>query len=556
MVVLHLSEVGGDVAGSEREDRHDGAASGPVTDFERVLSEQQPPRAPLREPPGVGAPSAAEEQAAEEPAAEEPRHPARAEGDDAVPSAEAAPTAPLGAERNGAWAQLDISDVRGTRAQRASGPETVSRAGVTREARRDPKPRAKRAKASDVRARSFVVRPRSTTAGNPTESDDSRGTSTDLGPSTSTGKLRLPLAPRPELPGSFPGDTKPPRDLVSKHLAQHPLFDGAHVEAQQQPDEDGAEPRTGQKLRFGHGQDALDGPKLQQHRALNIDVHSLSAPQGDLLFEDGQVHLPLVPRVTEPQLAAQAFFAETAPGARPGRVPVGAATAAPVQGRELPELPELGADRSRSGSADGSSSPGPNGGPATLSDPSGGAEIEPLQATQLVDRGRDGGRAAPAAGDKIDGLGATVSDRAARAVRQFAAASVVNHMTLRRGFRASVDVPELGRIIVEAKSQCGEVDVDVVAKVASTVAVLRSASHQLEQQLRNSSIELRSVTIEQATEQDAPDHSPFTQTGSGHPERGHGGQRKRPDDDGLDRSVPTHVSGPDGQYDGRVRIVL
>jgi len=84
----------------------------------------------------------------------------------------------------------------------------------------------------------------------------------------------------------------------------------------------------------------------------------------------------------------------------------------------------------------------------------------------------------------------------ARALRQAAATSAVNRMTLRHGAQAELVDPHLGRIAVQATVRRGEVDVDVRAQAVETVSMLRSAGHQLENHLRNSSIELGNLNID------------------------------------------------------------
>ncbi len=79
--------------------------------------------------------------------------------------------------------------------------------------------------------------------------------------------------------------------------------------------------------------------------------------------------------------------------------------------------------------------------------------------------------------------------------RQNAAVSAVNQMTLRRAASAEVDLPDLGRIRVDARNAAGEVDVRIEAQKDTTNAILSSSSGNLENSLRNAHVPLRDLWI-------------------------------------------------------------
>lgn len=146
--------------------------------------------------------------------------------------------------------------------------------------------------------------------------------------------------------------------------------------------------------------------------------------------------------------------------------------------------------------------------------PAGGA-VEPLPSPSLaLDRSTaGGGRSVPVLPD---------ADMARRTARQEAATRVVDRLALQGDARATVDHPELGRLEIAARRQGGEVDVDLRARELSTVAVLRSAAPQLEQDLRSQSVELRHLDIDHQAEatdaegrQRQPQHGPHDR----HPSR-------------------------------------
>ncbi len=91
-------------------------------------------------------------------------------------------------------------------------------------------------------------------------------------------------------------------------------------------------------------------------------------------------------------------------------------------------------------------------------------------------------------------------DEMMRARRQDAAASAVNHMTLRNGVEGSVELAGLGRVHVAAHTQAGEVDVELRAQPGDGAAVLYGASAALEAELRNSGVNLRNLSVSEERE--------------------------------------------------------
>jgi hypothetical protein len=84
--------------------------------------------------------------------------------------------------------------------------------------------------------------------------------------------------------------------------------------------------------------------------------------------------------------------------------------------------------------------------------------------------------------------------QAAEVADRHAVAVAVNRMTLQRSTHAEVDIPELGRIGVTARTHQKEVEVSVTAP-AHSVGVLRAAGGELSASLRDASIPLGSLRI-------------------------------------------------------------
>lgn len=79
--------------------------------------------------------------------------------------------------------------------------------------------------------------------------------------------------------------------------------------------------------------------------------------------------------------------------------------------------------------------------------------------------------------------------------RQNAAVAAVNQMTLRRGAEVEVDLPELGKIHIDAKMRGGEVDVRVIAHQIATQQILHNAGQDMQDSLRNAHVPLGEMLI-------------------------------------------------------------
>lgn len=135
--------------------------------------------------------------------------------------------------------------------------------------------------------------------------------------------------------------------------------------------------------------------------------------------------------------------------------------------------------------------------------------------------------------------------------RQEAATSAVNHMTLRHFAQADIDHPELGRIRVAARNVSGEVDVEMKARDAGTVAVLQSTSAQLGTELRQAHVELRDLNVSQ-DDGSAPGHS--------EERRGEQTDERAPQRDGQSNATPRTAQDDEPEVvtssGSSVRIVL
>jgi flagellar hook-length control protein FliK len=80
-----------------------------------------------------------------------------------------------------------------------------------------------------------------------------------------------------------------------------------------------------------------------------------------------------------------------------------------------------------------------------------------------------------------------------------ALASVSNHAVLRGPATGHIDVPELGRIAVRARTTGGSVDVDVTADRADTRAVLRGHVGGMTADLNQAAVPVSRVTVDRGT---------------------------------------------------------
>jgi hypothetical protein len=90
---------------------------------------------------------------------------------------------------------------------------------------------------------------------------------------------------------------------------------------------------------------------------------------------------------------------------------------------------------------------------------------------------------------------ATLDLRQASDARQEAADRAVNQMTLSRAADGELDIPELGRIRVDAQTRAGEVDVRITADRPETQALVASHAHDIVLDARNASIPLADLQI-------------------------------------------------------------
>jgi hypothetical protein len=165
----------------------------------------------------------------------------------------------------------------------------------------------------------------------------------------------------------------------------------------------------------------------------------------------------------------------------------------------------------------------------------------------------DGGASTPSApaarspGDaaRVDENRATNdAERREASPRQEAVTVAVNRMALRHGAHAEVDVPELGRLTVDARSRGADVDVAVSVDRAHGAAALRAASPELAAYLRDAHVPLARLSVE-------PSVSGGTSGGDGDRSR----QPRSNDDRGGDpRATPDPAQRGDPRR--RVRFVL
>jgi hypothetical protein len=87
------------------------------------------------------------------------------------------------------------------------------------------------------------------------------------------------------------------------------------------------------------------------------------------------------------------------------------------------------------------------------------------------------------------------ADAAPQPDRQEVANQVANRMTLRRSAHADVDVPNLGRIHVDAHSRAGEVDVAVLAQRIESAGLLAATRGELADHLRDAHVPLGRLDV-------------------------------------------------------------
>jgi hypothetical protein len=141
-----------------------------------------------------------------------------------------------------------------------------------------------------------------------------------------------------------------------------------------------------------------------------------------------------------------------------------------------------------------------------------------------------------------------------RSLRQAVAAEAVNHMTLSHGARATVEVPELGSVNVEAQRRGGEVDVAISAD-AEAIAVLHSAAPKLEEALRSRALEIGELSLRERDPQDPHAGGRHSGHAAANDDRREQTRRRPPQGTSSEPSreaiAPIATVAP-----GRVRIVL
>lgn len=135
--------------------------------------------------------------------------------------------------------------------------------------------------------------------------------------------------------------------------------------------------------------------------------------------------------------------------------------------------------------------------------------------------------------------------------RQEVATSAVNHMTLKHFAQADIEHPELGRIRVAARNVGGEIDVEMKARDANTVAVLQSTSGQLSSELRQASVDLRDLDVRQ---DDETASEAFDDQRGREAEERDPGRERRPQASATDHQEETDEGASDAG--SSVRIVL
>jgi hypothetical protein len=173
--------------------------------------------------------------------------------------------------------------------------------------------------------------------------------------------------------------------------------------------------------------------------------------------------------------------------------------------------------------------------------------------TTLAHGAVDGSAQAPLTTDRARAGAAPPGDRDARgdadrlelSPRQEAVTLAVNRMALRQGAHAEVDVPELGRLTVDARSRGKDVDVSVSVDRAHSAAALRVASPELAAYLRDANVPLAKLSVESSVS-----------GGAGGRDDGERSGQPRADDQGRGDPRGTTDPGQRGDPRRRVRFVL
>jgi hypothetical protein len=96
--------------------------------------------------------------------------------------------------------------------------------------------------------------------------------------------------------------------------------------------------------------------------------------------------------------------------------------------------------------------------------------------------------------------------------RESAATAAVSQMSLRRGIRASADIPELGRVNVSAEGDAKAVTIQINAENSATSSLLAASADRIVEDARTASVTIARVDVGQSqmdmssrsSSQDAP----------------------------------------------------
>ncbi len=155
----------------------------------------------------------------------------------------------------------------------------------------------------------------------------------------------------------------------------------------------------------------------------------------------------------------------------------------------------------------------------------------------------------------IDPSPAGIEGQLAGARLRDAFASVANHAVLRGAASGEIDIPELGRVAVHARTVSGAVDVDIAAERPETRAALHMHASAMTADLREADVRVSRLTIDASHATPRSQDAPGSDGSSGASARGQNESSAR------DSARDGDDSGSDDQEEnappiGRVRIVL
>ena len=131
-----------------------------------------------------------------------------------------------------------------------------------------------------------------------------------------------------------------------------------------------------------------------------------------------------------------------------------------------------------------------------------------------------------------------------------AMASVANQAVIRGASSGTVELPDLGRVSVNARNESGAIDISITASHTNAQQLLQNHAHAMVSDLRNAELPVSKLTVEQSISSGSSFGSPTAQGDS------HSSSRETPQHNGAASDLDDDDLPSAPQAFGRVRIVL